>query len=38
MQFSETISWVKITLNVDKNVLSYTEDDLKESRNVCKYR
>jgi len=24
--------------NVDKNVLSYTEDDLKESWNVCKYR
>jgi len=26
------------TLNVDKNVLSYTEEGLKESRNVCKYR
>jgi len=24
--------------NVDKNVLSYTEDGLKESRNVCKYK
>jgi len=23
---------------INKNVLSYTEDGLKESRNVCKYR
>jgi len=26
------------TSNVNKNVLLYTEDGLKESRNVCKYR
>jgi len=29
---------VLLTSNVDKNILLYTEDGLKESRNICKYR